>query len=344
MPLRAMVCPKCGGPLPPEAKRRVVVCPHCQASVTHEQDVVRAAAFRLAFERIERESARDPSLCRLGGVPYRLLGHLGSGASTEVFLAERAHRITERVRIKVLRAPNDAELLAHEARVLELLERSTAPGAAHFTRRLPQVVALGELQVSSGESRPALALRQAPGYVGTFEQVVDAYPGGVDPRHAVWMWRRVLETLGWVHASGWVHGAVLPEHLLVEPHDHGVMLIGWSMAADRDHAQPPRVVREGREGYYPRELLEKTAPSPASDIAQSARSIAWILGGDPETGEVPSGVPGPLGALFRTEAMLATCARSAHELDERLQRVAREVFGPPRFVPFTLSGGANGIR
>ena len=57
-------------------------------------------------------------------------------------------------------------------------------------------------------------------------QVHAAYPRGLDPRDAAWMWRRLLVALGTVHAAGVVHGAVLPDHVLIHPDLHDT-LIGW---------------------------------------------------------------------------------------------------------------------
>ncbi len=41
-------------------------------------------------------------------------------------------------------------------------------------------------------------------------EVGTAYPDGVDPRDAAWMWRRLLVGLGFAHRAGVLHGAVLP--------------------------------------------------------------------------------------------------------------------------------------
>lgn len=60
------------------------------------------------------------------------------------------------------------------------------------------------------------------------EDVRRAYPNGVDPRASVWIWKRLLELLGWVHRAGYTHGAVIPHHLILHAKDHGVVLAGWS--------------------------------------------------------------------------------------------------------------------
>lgn len=62
-------------------------------------------------------------------------------------------------------------------------------------------------------------------------EVRAAYPRGVDPKHLAWMWRRLLTVLGFAHTQQVLHAAVKPEHVLIEPRDHKLVLIGWSSSA-----------------------------------------------------------------------------------------------------------------
>jgi hypothetical protein len=42
-------------------------------------------------------------------------------------------------------------------------------------------------------------------------EVRAAFPAGIDPQDAAWMWRRLLVAVGAAHRAGVIHGAVLPE-------------------------------------------------------------------------------------------------------------------------------------
>ena len=44
------------------------------------------------------------------------------------------------------------------------------------------------------------------------------------------MWRRLLTALGWAHRARLVHGAVFPEHVLIHPELHGLVLVDWCYA------------------------------------------------------------------------------------------------------------------
>jgi hypothetical protein len=47
-----------------------------------------------------------------------------------------------------------------------------------------------------------------------------AFPAGIDPRDAAWIWRRLLDAVGAAHRAGVIHGAVLPEHVMIHPAEH----------------------------------------------------------------------------------------------------------------------------
>jgi hypothetical protein len=314
---------------------RSVRCAFCAARLIAGEDGWVPAPAEHAPEPL-----RHPTMRRLwlGGHRYALLGRLARGEGSDVFLAERDGRLTERVVLKILRAEKDRDLLEREHAVLAELEKSDAQGAAHFTRLLPQRVALGVARLGMhGEAgeRHVSALRWRSGFVHTGDDVIAAYPGGVPRAATVWMWKRMLELLGFVHRSGFVHGAILPAHVLVHAKDHGLVLAGWSRAG---RAGAPLVARtEGADGFYPDDLASGGATRAAHDIAMSARVISRLLGGTELA--PPASVPDPLRSLVATHAQLAPDMETdAWALMARVQEAANAIFGPPRFVRFDMPG------
>jgi hypothetical protein len=153
------------------------------------------------------------------------------------------------------------------------------------------------------------------------------------------MWKRILELLAWIHQSGWAHGAVLPEHLLVHARDHGVVLSGYAGAGapgSRPLALPTDLQGFVPEGWQGRPIEARV------DIAMSARVILHLLSGDPS--RASERTPAPLAALLESHARWAPGPAGEQPIDDawalkdRLDAVAREVFGPPRFVPFAMPG------
>lgn len=305
------ICPQCGAPLPRQALWRTVICIYCSAEVTPAEDVVRAAWFKEAYQRSIAPNVGGAAAIACNGERYQVLLPLGRGATARLMLAQRLGVSREQVVIKLASPDAAPGRLRREADVLRQLQALSGASAAYFSQRLPQLAGYGEAEDGGGTRSEALLLRSPTGYWGSLADVRRHYPDGIAPSHAVWMWRRILEVLGYIHATGWSHGRLSPDHLLVQPADHGILLIGW---ADARHGQ-----------------------SGATDLMQSAWSIRSLLhGGD---GEPPLDalVPAPLAALLKRASEDARwCAKvGATGIDQALQAAARTVFGPPRFIDFS---------
>lgn len=259
----------------------------------------------------------------LGGRRYVLDGRIGVGDSTDVFLAHRDCALTERVVIKVLAVPDDEWLVRREPAVLRHLAASRRQGAEHFGRLCPQLVASGALRLD-GDARPyAVITRWRSGFSYSLADVQRAFPDGLDARTLVWIWKRVLELLGWVHRTGRVHGAVLPTHVLIHPRDHGATLIGW--AASVRVGRTLLAIREADRALYPAGLLAGAPAEGAHDQQMLARTIR-ALGG--------AALPRPLARLLRRSAAGDTA--DAWALEREVRAAAREAFGPPRYHRFDM--------
>jgi hypothetical protein len=319
--------------LPPRAARVVVVCAFCGASVIDGVNMVLAADYRRALADLPKSDDGSLPCVIIGGLPYRVFGRVARGESTDVFLAERAHPVTERVLVKVLRAAADADLMDREWEVLAALHRSETEGAREGLRRLPTPVARARVVVAGEPDRRSTVFRARSGFADTFEDVMRAYPAGVDGRHASWMWRRILEGLSWVHRSGFAHGALLPQHLVVHARDHGVLLVGWSCAARLGERAPLPVMSPAWRDLYAPELLAGAPPSAATDVVMSARCVARVLGGTAE--RVPKAVPPPLAALVEAAAA-GRAGDDAWAVSESVAGAAREAYGRPAYHRFEM--------
>jgi serine/threonine protein kinase len=331
-------CPQCNGPLAPSRFARSVLCPYCGATVQIDEASVSAAAYREAFRAWNSPAAHGYGTWLSIGDSHWAPGRLlAQGEISEVYEAKRARWPTERVVLKILRNRSDLSAFDHEWDVLAELQRSGARGADAFIPRLPQPVVHGEVEAGVWTGSRAMVLRWAHGFDHSLEDVMRAHPTGIEARASVWVWRRTLETLSFIHASGVVHGAVIPPHLIVQEGDHGVRLVGFGHAGRA--GQGLRARAKGFDGYYPAALAPSARLLPAADLAMSARSMAALLGGDPATGVVPGSVPAALGSVIRQVATLDTMAPldvDAWSLRERLGTLAAETFGPPAFCPIPM--------
>jgi hypothetical protein len=334
---RALKCPQCNAPLAPSRFARSAVCPFCGSTVMLDEQGVSAERFRAAFRAWNSpETHGYADWVSLGDSHWAKGPLIAQGEISDIHAAARARWPTERALLKILRDPRDAPGFDHEWEVLTALQRSDAAGAASLTSRLPQPIARGEITVGALAGTRAMVFRWASGFVHTFEDARRAYPQGIEPRASIWIWRRILEALAFVHASGFVHGAVLPPHLLVEEGEHGVRLVGFR-AADRA-GEPLREVSSRFEPVYPRDVLADRRLAAAMDIAMSARCVAALLGGDPASGEVPRSVPAPLALeIARASSLRGDAGGEAWRLRARLGTLANEIFGAPAFCPLTIS-------
>jgi len=335
---RIIKCPQCNAPLSPSRFAHQVVCSFCGATVQIDPSLVTAAKFREALELWNSPAHHGySSWCSIGDRHWAVDGLIAHGEISDVYMANRARWPSERVLFKVLRGEEFAPLLEHEWRVLCSLQQSTATGAATFTTLVPQPVQHGVIQSGQHAGARALVLRWAPGFIHTFEAVRRAYPEGIEPRASVWMWRRILEVLSFLHRSGIVHGAVLPQHLLIQEHEHGIRLVGYSCADST--GKRLQAVNTRLEAFYPAAVLKSQILSPAMDVRMSARCIAFVLGAGPLAEKMPSAVPAPLAAFVQGVAFDDAgdaSVEDAWSLRERLGELAQDLYGAPSFIPLRM--------
>jgi hypothetical protein len=335
MELRVLKCPHCGAPLSAGRFQRQVVCAFCKTQVQIDPTLVHASRFKEALAQWSGGGARgDGPRLTIAEDHFRLLDLLAHGEISDVHAGERDRWPTERVLLKILREPADRPLLEAEHAVLSRLQASNARGAERFTTLLPQPLFAGEVRDGPFAGRAALVLRWAPGFHSSLADARRALPRGVPPVISVWMWRRVLEALTFLHASGVVHGAVLPRHLLVQEGDHGMRLVGFSCAGAS--GEPLRAMVADDERLYPEHLRGGGKLTAGDDVRMSARSIAFALGGDGPRLELPAAVPPKLAALVAEVGDDRTPAPMPWELRERIGALARELFGEPSFHPLKL--------
>jgi hypothetical protein len=231
--------------------------------------------------------------------------------------------------IKMPRDPRANDLLEREAIALRQLPKD---GDGRFLPYVPRLIEnFRHRDEATGVERRANALVRLDGF-HTLAEVRAAYPGGVDPRDVAWMWRRLLVALGFAHGAGVLHGAVLPEHVLIHPADHGLVLVDWCYSVpgchpDRSGRVPALVTR--RADWYPPEVPARSPAGPGTDIYMATRCMTYLMG---------DLAPAPLRAFARGCLLTAENRRPQQawrllaEFDDLLGRL----YGPRRFRPFSM--------
>lgn len=309
--------------------RRLAKACHPDLFRAGSTDAQRAEAL---FKRINHWKTLVENLPRRIVSPehsYLLTRHVGAGDLCDVYRAAADPDDGTEYVVKMPRGTGCANLLAKEREVLaQLIEQS---GDDLYRDYFPLPV-----ETFRVKAQRINTFVWRDGY-HTAEQIRRRYPAGVDARHLAWMFNRVLEAIGYAHQKGWIHGAVLPPHLLFHAESHGLQLIDWIHAEEL--GTPLRLVSGRFLEWYPQECRERKPATPATDIYLAAKCMVYLAGGAPLTNAWPVRVPQPLQRFWQSclAPSPAMRPRDAWALHAEFKELLEELYGPPEFCRFEMS-------
>jgi len=334
----ALVCPQCNAPLSPNRFAQSVVCSYCGTTIQFDTSSVSAANFHETYRVWNSpESYQISSWISIENSHWVIEHLLAHGDISDVYTGQRARGPTELVILKLLRDTNEIDKFNNEWNTLQKLHKSDAPGADIFTTLIPQPVIHGNVSAGSFAGKRVSVFRWMSGFFYTFDEVIQAYPRGIPQRASIWVWRRILEILSFIHASGWVHGAVLPSHLLIQDNEHGVRLVGYGCSGHVGGTL--QAYSENFDTLYPQAAHSRLILTNQLDLAMSARCVIALLGGDPKTVSLPATVPVPLKKILQRVAQIELIGASwedAWSIREELGQIANQVYGAPQFIPISM--------
>ncbi len=231
---------------------------------------------------------------------------------------------------KVSRVPGGDKMLAREADVLKKLHDASKMDT--YSRYLPTLV----------ESFP---IRDAiPKRVNVFmpqndligAEAIHAKMPNVEAKHLAWMFNRMLEILGFVHNQGVVHGSVVPCHILINPVNHGLMLVGWGQSVDFGGvvASAPKPYM----GWYPPEVKGKKPVGPGTDLWLACKTLIYLSGGDPASNRMSATIPAGFSRFIQGCLLEGMSMRpnDLWSLKDDYRKMLTKVLGPKKFHPFTI--------
>lgn len=217
---------------------------------------------------------------------------------------------------KVARRPTDNDLFRREAENLKIVRDATESKHQAY---LPLPVDSFAYRDPSGAERQINIFAHEPNFF-SLKTILEQFPDGLDARHVAWIWRRMLVAVGLAHHAGIVYGAMVPDHVLIEPNQHGVVLANWCYSAARGQTIPA-IVKQWRDDY-PSGVLDKQTPSADTDVHMVSRLVLRLL---------DAACPKPL-TVFAQDCFIH--AGSAWKLLGKLDDVLSTVYGPRKFTPF----------
>lgn len=191
---------------------------------------------------------------------YEIIGTQGVADVYSCFIDEKTSG-----ELHVARSPRDNDLMLNEAKTLRtLLADSNTSG---YQMMLPRFVENLTYR-DGGIDRSANAFEAyGSGMFVTLDEAMQLYPDGVDARDMAWIYRRLLDILGYAHSLCVVHGAVVPANILIGLGDvHEVILINWQNSVHAAEHKHIPAIDNRYKSYYPPEVLNKEKPFSGTDI------------------------------------------------------------------------------
>ena len=259
------------------------------------------------------------------------------------------------VLIKAARTHEDNELLVAERDTLEAVHKYLVTNTRHgdWDQCIPQILDSFLLDAGTAKRVRVNVLEKFDGFL-TVEQIHSHYPDGVDGRTVAWMWKRLMILLDWVHQAGYIHGAVLPPHIMYYPDNdgrterdkrkHSVRLVDFCYS--RKHRDLHRVSGTSKliawspawKDFYPPEVLAKKSVGPETDMYMAAKTMLYLIGGDVKTNTVPKHIEREVSDFL---LMCLHNDRQKRPLDIRqyftlFVMMLERVYGKPKYHMFNI--------
>ena len=191
-------------------------------------------------------------------------------------------------------------------------------------------------------------LEALPGWYNCVE--IRSRLAGIDGRTLVWMWKRVLTVLSNIHHIGYLHGAMLPPHVLFfpdnegedkDPRHHAVRVVDWcySVKRDKDGKSKFHIWLPNYKDFYPPEVLDgKAFVGRRSDMYMAAMTMLYLCGGSTSAKTWPKDIPDRLKVVINkclVKDMTKRPADAGAAFDE-FAKAAVEEYGKPKYHDFIL--------
>jgi serine/threonine protein kinase len=272
------------------------------------------SAFRKLTDFYTKASGTTPAFTPIPLGEWIVTAPFATGHVADLFYAEPAKPKDPQppAVLKIARQQADNDLMEREYATLKRLHREK-PETFHVY--LPTVLS----HFSADHRKTTVFTHEAEAHSLDF---IVAQMGKLPFVHIVWMGNRLWSVLGFAHQHNVIHGAILPEHLLYRPADHGLKLVDWCYSVNAVDQHIPAIVPT-RKAFYPKEVGRRTCAL-GTDIYMAAQCLRFAA----------AEIPKRFKALF--DWMLAESPASrpqdAWGLADQWKSLAAAEYGKPRFV------------
>lgn len=202
----------------------------------------------------------------LGTKTYKFYEHYCEGEVANIYKGTNGKEV---VYLKVAIDSSDNELIDKEYEFLKKLNHQSLP------------VTETNLKIND---LSAFIMKEIEGV--TAEELMEYFPNGVPPEHAMWILERLLGVLGYLHSNYVVHGNIKPEHIIINLQTHNATLLGFSMSileANKDDSK--YMIKNDK--YSSPEINSNSKVLPNADIYSVGKIVIHLLGGDIKSNGMP---------------------------------------------------------
>lgn len=276
---------------------------------------------------VESESHESECVIATSRREYRVTRYLVRGEDSDVYLAEYDDPDDKIVPVKkaVIKIADDLSknsLIENEVQLLKILNHQSMPEL------------LDHLLMPEDRKR-AVITRMIDGH--DLYQIRESFPDGLEARHMVWVFERLLSVLGFLHYHAILHGNIEPGNIMIRGRDHNAFLLDFNYCL----VEPKKgeILEIVSREYTAPEVFDHKSPHPASDLYSLARCMIYLLGGDVENEQLPDHVDRRIvrfleGFLVRNPGRRAN---DAWKMYSALSDIRLKVFGARHeFYPFTM--------
>ena len=274
----------------------------------------------------------EPIVVNLKKGIYTLTTIIGEGDISVMYSGK--NKSGETVFVKIVNSPVDNALIANEYdRLVFLWTAAKTKELTVMQHICPKPLETFSINIA-GQRRAAIAFANRPDMI-PLSDIIKAYPNGIDLRDAAWMFNRLLGALMIPYQAPLIHGAVVPDNVLVNIQSHNGCLIDWAFAVT-----PGKIITDisgTYSGYYPQEVLKKEPAHKSIDLYMASMCFLKLLGGDVGKKTIPDHVPDSIKNLLRAcwlPAKRRTC--DPFEMFEDLKQALEVLYGKPKFRVFSM--------
>lgn len=159
----------------------------------------------------------------------------------------------------------------------------------------------------------------------------------LDCRHIIWIWKRLLSIIGVIHQAGYVHGALVPSNVLINPKNHGVKIVDFCYSVKL--GDTIKVIDSQYKEFYPPEIESGMEVDTSFDIFMIGKIMLFLIGANVvKVIDFPSDVHRLMENMIRSSVIRNKSSRmkNAWCFYDNIDELGQQLYGANKFVELKL--------